>query len=146
MSQPMDDSDDEMQVAFEVSKDNSHDANSIKALRRSLQEAREREGAAPEKKAPEKEATRKGKRKEFEVVEVAGRVAEPESEAAATQQAFRKAKVEIDLISDEEEAPVAAVGDGKKRAGAGRDVYMWRWACVWRRHVLYGRYKASKWL
>ena len=113
MSQPFDDSDDEMQVALEVSKDDSHDANSIKVLWRSLREARKRE-----KEAPKKEATRKGKRKEFEMAEVAGRAVDPESEAEAPKQAFRKVTEEIDLISsDEEEAPVAAVGDGKKRAG-----------------------------
>ena len=59
MSQPFDDLDEEMQVALEVSKDDSHDADSIKALRLSLREKRERE-----KEAPKKEATRKGKRKE----------------------------------------------------------------------------------
>ena len=120
MSQPFDDSDEEMQVALEVSKDDSHDADSIKVLRLSLREKRERE-----KEALKKEATRKGKRKEFEVAEVAARAVDPDSETEASKQAFRKMKEEINLISsDEEAAPVAAVGDGKKRAGARPHVHV----------------------
>ena len=93
MSQPFDDSDDEMQVALELSKDDSFDAELTKALRLSLQDVRK-----PKKETPKKEAMRKGKRKELEVAEVAevaGRVVDPESEAEASKQVFRKMKEEI---------------------------------------------------
>ena len=59
------------------------------------------------------------------MAEVAARAVDPDSETEASKQAFRKMKEEINLISsDEEAAPVAAVGDGKKRAGARPHVHV----------------------
>ena len=109
MSQPLDDSGDEAEVALELSKVDSFDAELTKALRLSLQDARERE---------KKREARKRVREQAEVAKWAGRVVDADAEAEAPKQALRKLKEDkiiIDVVSDdEEEAPVAAVGDGRR--------------------------------
>ena len=104
---------DNAEGALNLPEVDGFDAALEHALRLSLWEHEERQ-----RERDEKEKARKRVREEAKLAEVAGRVVDPESEAEDTKQAFRKMKEEkIVISSDEEEEPVAAVGDGKGRAG-----------------------------
>ena len=91
------------------------------ALRVSLWEDEERQ-----RERDKKEKARKRVREEAKVAPRC-RVLYPEAEAEVPKQAFRKLKedkIVIDVMSSDEEAPVAADGGGKGRAGARQHVAM----------------------
>ena len=118
--------------AVKLSKVYSFDVALEHALRVSLWEDEERQ-----RERDKKEKARKRVREEAKVAPRC-RVLYPEAEAEVPKQAFRKLKedkIVIDVMSSDEEAPVAADGGGKGRAGARARGNTWRWGCGWRRRA-----------
>ena len=125
MSERFDDSGDNADAggggALKLSKVDSFDVALDHALRVSLCEDEERQHERERKKE-----ARKRVREEAKVAPPC-RVLYPEAEAEVPKQAFRKLKedkIVIDVMSSDEEAPVAADGGGKGRAGARQHVAM----------------------